>query len=409
MELFLQFGNGMMEHCRCLLKHWNGGAVVLSPRDIEPDRMVSFGKELAALANVQIYLDPQFYVPHGDHRRLCSHPWWPKDYDSGLFWQSNRASALVKKLHRVNAQIETSALILPGLVASSVDEHWLATQEAFLSAALSLNLDMPVIPTLALSEGALADQDQIDNLLESISDWDVGGYYIVCEHPRGSYLVADPIWMANLLDLVAGIKLRGRTAIIGYCSHQQLLAGLVRADAICSGTWMNVRAFPPEKFRDALEDETKRRGVWYYCPQALSEFNAATLDVAHRNGVLHLLQDPENSAWGRLPEIFSGPRPTTVGLSEQDAFRHYLNCLHSQCRACVKKSFDETVAAQLALLQNSESLLESLHEDGVRGRHRDFLGSSPSANSPLDANRDALTIINKARGPVLRRNWRSLK
>ena len=36
MELHLQFGFGMMEHCRHLLTEWGSGTVVLSPRDLTP-------------------------------------------------------------------------------------------------------------------------------------------------------------------------------------------------------------------------------------------------------------------------------------------------------------------------------------------------------------------------------------
>ena len=32
MELFLQFGYGMMEHCRVLLSAWGGGTTILSPQ-----------------------------------------------------------------------------------------------------------------------------------------------------------------------------------------------------------------------------------------------------------------------------------------------------------------------------------------------------------------------------------------
>jgi hypothetical protein len=34
MELYLQFGYGMMEHTRRLVDEWDGGTVILSPRDL---------------------------------------------------------------------------------------------------------------------------------------------------------------------------------------------------------------------------------------------------------------------------------------------------------------------------------------------------------------------------------------
>ena len=43
--------------------------------------------------------------------------------------------------------------------------------------------------------------------------WNPDGYYIVAEHPNGNYLVDDPNWLANLLDLAAGVKLRGARVV----------------------------------------------------------------------------------------------------------------------------------------------------------------------------------------------------
>jgi serine/threonine protein kinase len=39
MELYLQFGYGMMEHCRFLVSEWQGGTVVLSPRDLTDEQL----------------------------------------------------------------------------------------------------------------------------------------------------------------------------------------------------------------------------------------------------------------------------------------------------------------------------------------------------------------------------------
>ncbi len=41
MNLYLQLGHGMMEHCRHLISRWGGGTVILSPRDLSPDQLPS--------------------------------------------------------------------------------------------------------------------------------------------------------------------------------------------------------------------------------------------------------------------------------------------------------------------------------------------------------------------------------
>ena len=61
MELHLQFGWGMMEHCRHLLTHWGGGTAILSPRDLSPTQLSRLAVDLQRIPNVSTLIDPQFY------------------------------------------------------------------------------------------------------------------------------------------------------------------------------------------------------------------------------------------------------------------------------------------------------------------------------------------------------------
>lgn len=138
MELYLQFGHGMMEHCRILLSCWGGGTVILSPRDLTDSQLTRLGGDLANIAGAQALLDPQFYLPHSDHKKLCKHAYWPGDYETTLFWQGPALQQLLTDLQELNADIGCSRFVLPGLFASVVDEDWLETQRAILEEARAL-------------------------------------------------------------------------------------------------------------------------------------------------------------------------------------------------------------------------------------------------------------------------------
>ena len=90
---------------------------------------------------------------------------------------------------------------------------------------------------------------------------------------------------------------------------------------------------PPEKFRAQYEEEIKRKAVWYYCPQALSEYKIPTLDIAMLQGVLQEMAPPGDMGSHYADVLFQGPQPTTVQFPEPQAFRHYLQCLRSQVEA----------------------------------------------------------------------------
>ena len=401
MEIYLQFGYGMMQHCRHLIVNWGGGTVVLSPRDMSDKQLRTLSSEITDVAGGRVLLDPQFYLPHADHERLCSHDYWPSEYETGAFFQGKALRDLLRKLIDLNAAIGTNEIILPGLLATGVDDAWLETERAVLEVGRELSGDCQVITTIALDADTTRNQDHIASLLEAAPGWKSDGFYIVCEHPNGHYIVEDPNWLANVLDLVAGLRLLGARVILGYCNHQMLAASVVHASAICSGTWMNVRSFPPDKFRSSFDDEIRQRATWYYCPQALSEYKIPFLDVAQRQQLLARMAPPPELDGGYARHLFEGPQPTTIGYSEQLAFRHYLHALRGQVRALEHTSYDEALTAQETLLDGAEDLLRTLGSVGIRGQQRDF------ANA-VDVNRAALVLVDSMRGPILRRQWKAL-
>jgi hypothetical protein len=401
MELHLQFGFGMMEHCRHLLTEWGGGTVVLSPRDLNDKQLRALAAEVAGIEGGKTLLDPQFYVPHADHDRLCSHSFWPANFASGSFFQGPEMESLVAQIIELNTDLGTEAIILPGMLANPVDDLWLVHHESFLTTARELAGESRLYATLALAANTVRDRDQITILLEAVTRWKADGYYVVCEHPNGEYLVQDPIWLAHVLDLTAGLRLAGAEVILGYCNHQMLVAYVAGATAICSGTWMNVRSFPPDKFSKDYDEEIRRRATWYYCPQALSEYKIPFLDVAYAQDVLGHMRCPAVLDGGYVGQLFSGVQPSSVRFSEQAAFRHYLHALRGQVRSLTETAYDGAKQAHEQAIDDAEDLLNTLVSNGVRGANRDFTTS-------LDVNRAALAVLDSQRGAVLRRRWSSL-
>lgn len=403
MELYLQFGYGMMEHCRQLLGRWGGGTVVLSPRDMTPDQLARLAADIVAIPNSNVLLDPQFYVPHSDHERLRSHEYWPANYETSTFWEGPALTRLLTTLQRLNRSLGSSAFILPGLLAQSVCGDWLETQRAILEEASSIEADTPLVATIALGADAARDQNQIALLLECLERESrrPSAYYIVCEHPNGKYLVDDPNWLANVVDLAAGLRFLGAEVILGYCNHQMLIAATAKVKAMCSGTWMNVRSFPPEKFQTVYDEEIRQRAKWYYCPQALSEYKIPFLDIAYRQNLLDRMAPRQDLDGGYASVLFSGAQPSSVEFSEQTAFRHYLHCLHQQTAFAGQPTFDETVSWQETTLNTAQDLLSILAAGGVRGQQRDF-------SELIDVNRAALAVLQSTRGPMLRRRWQEL-
>ena len=397
MELYLQFGYGMMEHCRHLVERWNGGTVILSPRDLESEQIERLGSEIIARGG-SVLVDPQFYDPRATHHRLVTHDYWPRDFDTSMLSGGAVLVDLLRRLLTLNTSACAERFIVPGLYGNRVDDNWLAAQDTVIGEAARVITDRPLIATLCLSGESLRFEEQIEIVLNAAESWQVEGIYLVPEHPATQYLVDDPMWLGNLLVLCAGLKLQGKNVFVGYCSHQMLCLAIARVDAIASGTWLNVRSFTPDKFQEADSEDVSRRATWYYCPQALSEFKVPFLDMAYRSGGLASLRSDASLESDYADVLFLGAQPTSTDYSEQQAHRHYLQCLHGQCLLAAGVSYRETHDTHLATLDSCETMLNQLHRQGVRGQDRDFLDI-------IDVNRSALTALESARGFVLERTW----
>lgn len=401
MDLHLQFGFGMMSHTRELFALWKGGTAILSPRDLTKEQMTTLAKDLRTRGG-KVLLDPQCFVRESDHERLVSHEYFTafRSHSESGYRDGPGIPDVLQRLSALGKELQVAEHILPSYLLVGSTGPWYAVQDTVIEAAPSCYGSDPVIATLPLGVSAMMDEGVIEELVEHVRAWPVSGFYVIAENPTG-YLVENPVWLANLLVLVSGLKLQGKKVIVGYCSHQMLSLAAAGADAIAAGTWLNVRAFSPERFSAPEEGTISRRSVWYYCPQALSEFKIPFLDIAKRVGVLDVLRPPASLANTYAAPLFSGPSPTTIEWGEQSAFRHYLCTVREQARSATLTSYDDTLAWQRKNLEDADTVLKTLHSKGISGQDRDF--------GPLiSVNQAALAALDSARGSVLRRKWASL-
>lgn len=399
MDLYLQFGWGMMDHTRELLTQWQGGGVILSPRDLNEKSVRKFGEEIAA-AGHSVLLDPQCYQRDQDHKGLVTHDYWQeyKRKSTADFSGNGGARDLIASLRQLNKDAGCTGLILPGLLATEVTGEWLALHRAIVSEGVAQVGEAMAFATVALSEKAMLSEEQVEAVVDEAETWRCETIYLVCETP-GPYLVSDPNWMANLLLLSSGLKLAGKRVLVGYSNHQTLVLAAARVDAIASGTWLNVRAFQPDKFYSPDEEKVSRRAVWYYCPQALSEYKLTYLDIAKRTGVLPSMRSAQELGSNYADALFGVATPTNVDWKEPSAFRHYLTCLHGQCVSAPAASFELALQGQRTLLNSAKGVLATLSAAGVVGQERDF-------KDAIDANNSALAVFEKARGPQMRQWWK---
>lgn len=400
MDLYIQFGYGMMKMSEYLIQQWTGGTVILSPRDMSHEQMTKFSSAIGK-HNGKVVIDPQFYIPKANHDRLIAHSFWANDYQTAFFNKAeiNRMLSVLK--NNYNDLLQSPFFILPSLLISEVSEDWFNINDLIINEAIKSNVHENIFGTLCLSDDVMRSEENIHQILEYTETWNLDGYYIVPQPPKKNYLVDNPNWLINLLDLTAGLKQQGKKVIVGYSNHQMLCLALAKIDAIASGKWLNVRSFNPEKFNNPEGDGGGRRSTWYYSPQALSEYQIPFLDIANRAGMLQDLKTPENFKSDHADVLFAGAQPSVTSYSEKNSFNHYLQCLKIQAESAVKSSYSKTREGLRIQLETARLLTENLNNNGVRGRDRDF-------SNVVDVNISAIDVFDRLRGMIQEHLWDEL-
>lgn len=386
MELGIQMGYGSKEATVDLLRRWGGGFAVLSPRVFQTPKRGSLEDRIADTAATlrksggRILFDPMLYEQKSPLRRISS-----LDYCSamGKDLRSNYRS-VVDRIVELNRQCNTDRVVLPSCTTSSMDTEWNDLQNGICEYARTIAPDASFLSTVAIKPETLSDIDSLSLSAERINLWNTDGVFLACEHPENDYLTDNPLWLCNLALLVAWIKRSGKTVFVGYASHQMLPLVLARCDCIFSGNFLNMRRFKTEDFNATSEDSgPSKRATWYYAPHLFSEFRVVSLDIAYQTGVLDKLATPDSEAYASV--LFGGQRPSTTGYKERDSFRHYLHCLHSQCRQFSLESYESSKAALQLSYSNAEALIDGLKRRGVYDRDRSFSGALPATLQAMEA------------------------
>ncbi len=385
MELYLQLGHGMMEHCKELISKWNSGTAILSPKNMDLKQMKTLSSNLNA-NNGSVLIDPQFYIPRSSQKKLYTHSFWPNDFNTNLFFNGSGINSMIDLLIQDYVlPTNSSAFIIPSLYMSDLNNDWTKITDIILNTVEKQFLSIPKYLTICVGENILSNETKTHELIELIQEYPVDGYYLIPIHPKDSYLVDNTSWLINLLDLVASLKVINKKVIVGYCSHQLLLLSLAKVDVIASGIWMKTRMFPLGDFDENDEESNSRRSTWYYCPQALSEYQIQFLDIAHRVGILNDLKVAESFNTNYADILFQGAQPTTLNFSEREGFRHYLDCLHIQCHDVSKGTYEDTKTYLKLICETGSELSNYFHQNGVRAKHRDFSNIADCVLAVIDA------------------------
>lgn len=107
------------------------------------------------------------------------------------------------------------------------DEHWkkrwVKQCQKLIKASRKQIQDRQLFLTTALPAILLLQtEEEIEKIIAEAIDFDVDGYYIIAHPPKDKYLVDTPMWLSNLMQICAALKLHRKRVIMGYGNHQLL-------------------------------------------------------------------------------------------------------------------------------------------------------------------------------------------
>lgn len=402
MDFYLQMGHGMQTLIEELISDWRGGTVIASPVNIAQNSLLTFARKIQR-ENGQILFDPQMYSMRNSHKKLKTYSYWPQESITYLE-ENNLYDGILRPLIELNREINSAAIILPTANIEKVSSDWCQAQIQIVESAMRFNKGAEkkaVYHSISLGNQVLLDENEIETVISNVSKWDVDGIYLTCESTKNEYLVTEPVWLANLMSLVAGIKRLGKKVIVGYANHQHLCLSLSKCDAIASGNFLNIRSFQKDRFINTEKGGGGKRAIWFYSPTALSEYKTTFLDIAKRSGVLEILKPTEKMTNNYSNMLFSDAMPSSTSYTERHSFLHYLSCLKIQVDDINTNSYKENYDYLELQLKTTENILATLNSKGIKGQDRDF-------TEIVDVNQAAIILFDEIYGFPLKMEWDSL-
>lgn len=263
MKLYAQQGYGDGEKTARGLSEQLVDGVILSPRDVSPerveDRIQSF---LGARREADILLDPQFYatfLASHESARTGKLTEWPhfRTYRKSDLETSSNIKDVLRDTFEHTMALPLTAIIAPNIyISRSFDSRDAVIAKNFIREAKgvysSFNDARPLYATLAVSREALLERSEFEEFLNDITvlSEPPDGFYVLVGS-RGTEVQTDIFHtdvIARWMLLNHSLAANGLSVINGYSDLLMPVLGAVGATAGASGWWSNLRAFSLDRF-----------------------------------------------------------------------------------------------------------------------------------------------------------------
>ena len=319
MAFYVQHGHGKSDKVTNALDDTSASGVIFAARNEKVDKLDLYIATLRESYECDLLFDPQFYVstliPANDRYLPDEYPYYEAGRTANDFIGSRKIASYVRDTIDFQTERSFDRILSPTVIANGFSDRWsqIALQLADSSIEYHSGLAdaAPLLVSLVLSEAALDSRTDLDAFLDTLTSWDVHGYYITIVRDDATYSQSfDEDRLAHLLYMVYVLADRNEFEVVcGYSDFIGIPLRAAGATAFAGGWYQSLRQFNQKAFLKRTTGGQPPRLRYSSSPllnsimlgelESISDagYLARVLSDVDLDSVITDATSPESSAW----------------------------------------------------------------------------------------------------------------
>lgn len=368
MRLFAQHGWGKTDKIDRGLETGHIDGVIIGPHDEDPDNLPTFVNQIAELpGDPDVMVDPQTYVsllPNANEGKLPLYDYYHPNLSLRDF-SPRKVQRFVQEALDFQRGLQVSSIISPTIIQDSFTDR--TSQIALSLAQESIEYwdgiaddDRPLFVAFVFAESSLSSHNQVAEFLDTISLYDVPGFYLVIDRNDAVYSQDfQPSRLCEFLKMIYSLR-RGRFEVIcGYCDFLGILYTAVGAHACATGWSQKLRRFNRRRFLPSRGGRQPRDR--YSSLPLINSIFMTELDACQEAGRLRAVKS--NTPYDR---VFDGhSMPSGVSWSTESATLHHWASLATAFQNVSGGTMRDRLQVLSQMVTQAQALYEDLATQGI--------------------------------------------
>ena len=258
MAFYVQHGHGKSDKITNALDDGAASGVIFAARNEKVDKLDKFIATLRDNYKCDLLFDPQFYVstlvPANDRYLPDGYTYYEAGRTANDFIGARKIASYVRNTIDFQTERGFDRIMSPTVIVNAFSDRWsqvaLQLADSSIEYHSGLKDAAPLLVSLVLSEGALDRRADLDAFLDTLTSWDVHGYYITVARDDPTYSQSfDEGRLAHLLYMVYVLADRNEFEIVcGYSDFIGIPLRAAGASAFAGGWYQSLRQFHQKAF-----------------------------------------------------------------------------------------------------------------------------------------------------------------